>query len=104
MAYLPQQPAFYSGTVLGELQKPFGHRIHTGRSFDLVVTTRSLNALGQIEAFLRLEATTRSGGETQTLPRSLLNRCPSFYRLGVTSVTYRRALNQTETVSATVEG
>ena len=64
--YLPQRPAFGQGSVLEELRRPFGLKIHSGRPFPLVEAERWLAALGRPD-FLNLSVTTLSGGEGQLL-------------------------------------
>ena len=64
--YLPQRPAFGQGTVLAELRRPFGLKVHSGRPFPLDEAERWLAALGRPD-FLNLSVTTLSGGEGQLL-------------------------------------
>jgi len=64
--YLPQRPAFGGGSVLEELRRPFGLKIHSGRPFPLDEAQRWLVALNRPN-FLNLSVTTLSGGEGQLL-------------------------------------
>lgn len=64
--YLPQRPAFGGGSVLDELRRPFGLKIHAGRPFPQDEAERWLAALGRPD-FLNLSVTTLSGGEGQLL-------------------------------------
>ena len=64
--YLPQRPAFGQGSVLEELRRPFGLKIHSARPFPLDEAERWLAALNRPD-FLNLDVTTLSGGEGQLL-------------------------------------
>lgn len=65
--YLPQRPAFGSGTVLEELKRPFGLKVHARRAFRQAEGEQWVQAAGRSAAFLKLDVATLSGGEGQLL-------------------------------------
>ncbi len=73
--YCPQQPVFFPGSGLDNLQMPFTlKQIQQSCSFDLVHTYTLLDELGLSRSIIEQEARTLSGGEASRLAliRSLL--------------------------------
>ena len=62
----PTAPRLRGGSILDELRRPFGLKIHAGRPFLQDEAERWLAALGRPD-FLNLSVTTLSGGEGQLL-------------------------------------
>lgn len=65
--YLPQRPAFGSGTVLEELKRPFDLKVHAHRAFRQAEGEQWVRAAGRPASFLDLDVSTLSGGEGQLL-------------------------------------
>ena len=65
--YLPQRPAFGTGSVLEELRRPFGLKVHAQQTFRQADAEEWLINMGRPVSFLELDVSTRSGGEGQLL-------------------------------------
>ena len=65
--YLPQRPAYGAGSVLEELRRPFGLRVHAHRVFRQIDAEQWLKDAGRPASFLNLDVATLSGGEGQLL-------------------------------------
>ena len=63
--YLAQKPAFVEGTVIRNLKKVFGFRVHQGRGYDQGFVLSLLEAAGKTKDFLSRHVQDLSGGEAQ---------------------------------------
>ncbi|MGI8748796.1 MAG: ABC transporter ATP-binding protein [Deinococcus sp.] len=65
--YMPQRPAHGTGSVLEELRRPFGLKVHALQAFRQADAEQWLVDAGRPVSFLDLDVTTLSGGEGQLL-------------------------------------
>lgn len=65
VAYLPQRPTMFEGSVEANLRRPFELRLHRGRAFPSERARAALERLGRDDGFLDQSATELSGGEAQ---------------------------------------
>lgn len=65
--YLPQRPAYGTGSVLEELRRPFGLKVHAHQAFRQADAEQWVVDAGRPVSFLDLDVTTLSGGEGQLL-------------------------------------
>ncbi len=74
VVYLHQQPSLLDGTVLANLQHPFGFQIHRHRTFDANTATELFTQMGRDAAILQRHSSHLSGGERQlvSLVRAML--------------------------------